>query len=526
MVKVYKDVTFDLQASKTVVEYGEEFTVTLTASGAGVKEGLEIPYRILSGPSPFGSDIVFIEFSYDETLDYYYLKIILSEDLGANLLTVEQLSGTPVEIEKITDLLYRYKNPLDREETSRSFRATLKSIANTDNLVQGVRAFDFIYSNEYGYFKLDSEFKCTKTFKNKMSLLSPIDRLFKLSLYYMPQYSSDTLFKNNYTSPTPYPDPPTNIKPKLKVEVIKKFVYENEEAEFKISYENIRKGFKINYQYLDTKDTHESSGTFITDDLGYIVIKIPIIKMQVNNSQIRYLKLWLKDYPKINDTVFINVIPQPAYLERFKPGKYIIPLQPFTSYEVTLIGAGGASGASISNRGGNYNVTGDGTGGGDTVVEFETYSCTATGGGGGTSGRWHNGSSFHNGSPGIGGIPNIDSIGTIFVVTKNIKGNNGIYANWSPSVGGASVSNELGDLGYNGAGVNGAWGVGDESLSPGGASGSGGFIVCTIRNDTSRIRNLNLTVGSKGTRFDIGATGTWGNFGADGEHGFAIIKSL
>ena len=80
MVKVYKDVTFDLQASKTVVEYGEEFTVTLTASGAGVKEGLEIPYRILSGPSPFGSDIVFIEFSYDETLDYYYLKIILSED--------------------------------------------------------------------------------------------------------------------------------------------------------------------------------------------------------------------------------------------------------------------------------------------------------------------------------------------------------------------------------------------------------------------------------------------------------------
>lgn len=526
MKKVYKDVTFNLTTSKQIVEYGEEFTVTLKASGLGAKEGLEIPYRILNSPSPFGSDIVLIDFTYDKNTDYYYLHIILSEELGSNILIVEQLSGPLVVIEKVSDLLYRYKNPLDREEISRSFRATLKTISDDGEVYRGVRAFDFTYSNEYGYFKLDSNLECVKTFKNKISLLSKIDRVFNLSLYYMPEHTTSTLFSNNYTPPEPYPDIPTKTKPKLKIEAVDKFIFEGEEAVFKVSYENIRSNFKIFYEYIDTKDSYNFSNYFYTAEDGFNYLKIPTERLSINTTSVRYLKLWLKEYPLITDTVFINVIPQQKYAERFKPGIYTIPLQPYTSYRITLVAAGGGSGASVNQRGGNWNVNASGTKGEDTFVEFEGFSCIAGGGGLGTDGHWHNGSAYYPGLPQIGGINNIYNIGTTFVVKENIPGNKGTYHERGEQIGGKSVSSGIGDTGYNGAGANGGWGVGDESLATGGASGSGGLVDCTIRNDSSRIRDLKLTVGKGGVAFDLYKVGTWGNMGKNGEHGFAIIRSI
>ena len=308
MNKVLKNTNIDLQISKQVVEYDEEFTVTLIAEGQDAKEGLQIPYRILSGQSPFGSDLVLIDFTYDTDTDYYYLHVILSEPLGDNLLTVEQTSGNIVELEKISDILYKYKNPLDKYEVSRTFRATLKTIQSENDLMKGVRAFDFIYSNEYGFFELDENLASTKTFKNKISKLSEIDRVFNLSLYYMPQYSVSALFTSNYLPPNPYPPYKTPLKPKIIVESVESNIVEGSEALFKISYQNIRKNYKITYEWLDTKDGFVYFDSFVTDETNYANISIPTSIID-NNISTRYVRLWIKAYPKIFSVVYVNTIP-------------------------------------------------------------------------------------------------------------------------------------------------------------------------------------------------------------------------
>lgn len=525
MKKIYNDVTFNIDIDKPIVPYNDTFTVTLRASGEGAKEGLKLPYRVLNGPSPYGSDIVLLDFTYDKDTDYYYLRALLSEPLGTNILEVTQTEGPPVVLEQVSDIVYKYKNPLDREEISRTFRATLKAISTEDNLVKGVRAFDFVYSNEYGYFELDSNLRCVKTFKNKMSLHSPIDRLFNISLYYMPEYTASTLFSNNYTPPPLYPDPPPKAKIKLKVEALEKNVFEGGEAVFKISYENIRKNFKIYYQYLDSKDTYNQEDYFLTDDSGYFLFKITVDKLSINNTNTRYLRVWIKDHPKIYDVVYVNVVPKEAYNERFIPGEYLIALQPYTSYEITLIGGAGAGGGSVWNRGGNWGVNATGENGGNTYVEFEGATCIASGTLGGGEAHWHNGSAYFDGIPSNGGINDITGISNTFVVKTNISGKNGVYVQRGIQKGGEAIT-DLGDIGFNGAGADGGLGSGDEHFATGGASGSGGLVICTIRNDTSRTRDLKLTVGSGGLPFNFESNGTWGSQGASGEHGFAIIKSI
>ena len=308
MNKVLKNTNINLQISKQIVTYDEEVTVTLIASGQEAKEGLQIPYRILSGQSPFGSDVALIDFTYDTDTDYYYLHVILSEPLGVNILTVEQLSGDLVELEKVSDILYKYKNPLDKYEISRTFRATLKTIQNENDMMKGVRAFDFVYSNEYGFFELDSNLSSTKTFKNKISKLSEIDRVFNLSLYYMPQHSVSALFTNNYTPPTPYPPYVNPSKPKITVESVFTNIYEGDEASFKITYQNIRKNYKIYYEWVDTKDGFVYSDFFTTNESGSITLSLATNVVGELTST-RYIRLWIKDYPKIFSVVYVNTIP-------------------------------------------------------------------------------------------------------------------------------------------------------------------------------------------------------------------------
>ena len=308
MNKVLKNTNINLQISKQIVAYNEEFTVTLIASGQEAKEGLQIPYRILSGQSPFGSDVALIDFTYDTDTDYYYLHVILSEPLGVNILTVEQLSGDLVELEKVSDILYKYKNPLDKYEISRTFRATLKTIQNENDMMKGVRAFDFVYSNEYGFFELDSNLSSTKTFKNKISKLSEIDRVFNLSLYYMPQHSVSALFTNNYTPPTPYPPYSPPLRPKIIVESIDSNIVEGTNAFFKIVYQNVRKNYEIVYEWLDTKDGFIYSDAFTTDETGQAIIIIPAPVLG-DLTITRYVRLWIKAYPKIFSVVYVNTIP-------------------------------------------------------------------------------------------------------------------------------------------------------------------------------------------------------------------------
>lgn len=524
MNKVLKDTNISLHISKELVNYGEEFTVTITARDGEAKEGLQIPYRILSGPSPFGSDIVLIDFTYDTDTDYYYLHVILSDPLGTNLLDVQQLSGDPVELEKISDILYKYKNPLDKYEISRTFRATLKTIQTDGDMTKGVRAFDFVYSNEYGFFELDSNLSSTKIFKNKISKLSEIDRVFNLSLYYMPQYSVSALFKNNYTPPSPYPPYVNPSKPKITVESVFTNIYEGDEASFKITYQNIRKNYKIYYEWVDTKDGFVYSDFFTTNESGSITLSLATNVVGELTST-RYIRLWIKDYPKIFSVVYVNIfVPQPGkeYEGVFLPGSYTIPLSPHTSYSFLLVGGGGAGGGATKNSNNNYPIEGKGENGEDTYINVKDNLIIAHGGEGGRMGRIAGVFSYKPGPPGDGGVLSAFDIENLITITESIKGNTGKSSMYSPTVGGTSVAIDLTPVGYDGAGGGGATGMSNNHYAPGGGGGSGAVVKGVVTNTTSTTMSMKIFVGKQGLAFDM----TNGNKGTNGLHGFAHVKSI
>ena len=113
-----------------------------------------------------------------------------------------------------------------------------------------------------------------------------------------------------------------------------------------------------------------------------------------------------------------------------------------------------------------------------------------------------------------------------FEVVTNTKGNTAQanQSRWGDQVGGAAVTT-LGDIGYNGAGGNGAIGLGDERWSYGGPGASGGLIVCNFANRSGASATLKLVVGAKGKGW-VENNGTVGNAGFNGQDGFAIVSQI
>lgn len=402
-----------------------------------------------------------------------------------------------------------------------------KTILSSDSEeIRRVRVADYSHGLDSSVFVLDSDLKASTTFLARYDAVNEPQESFVIGLLLRPEITTTVIFNNKYYPVPPIPDIPVLPKPTFSITALTPEVQEGSEVRFLITYENVRIGYKMAYNFIDTKDPVPSENFFFTNEDGATLISIPTVKIPVNESSIRLMKIWLKQFPQISSSARIIVAEVPKYNERFPPGIYEVELQPYSSYEITMIGAGGAGGGSVSNRGGNFSVDARGKNGGDTKVEFNSITCTVGGGKGGYDGHWHNGSSFHQGTPGTGGVNDVLSVGTTFIIKTNISGKPGVYQERNQQQGGASVSDNLGDIGFNGTGGKGGWGVGDEALALGGAGGSGGLIVCTLRNDAPRVRILKLTVGAKGDAFDLGAAGTWGNGGLAGEHGFAIIRSL
>lgn len=79
------------------------------------------------------SNINLLDFYYTKDIDYYILNVILSEPLGSSILTVEQIDGPTVYLEKISSTVYRYKDPFDKTEVSRTFRATVETEEESNN---------------------------------------------------------------------------------------------------------------------------------------------------------------------------------------------------------------------------------------------------------------------------------------------------------------------------------------------------------------------------------------------------------
>lgn len=402
-----------------------------------------------------------------------------------------------------------------------------KTILSSDSEeIRRVRVADYSHGLDSSVFVLDSNLKASITFLARYDSVNESQESFVLGLLLRPEITTTVIFNNKYYPVPPIPDIPVLPKPTFNIVAISPEVPEGNDVLFLVTYQNVRIGYKVVYNFLDTKDPVESDNHFFTNEEGETLISLPTTKIPVNDSSIRLMRIWLKQFPHISSSARIIVEETVTYNERFPPGIYEIELLPYASYEITMIGAGGAGGGSVSNRGGNWAVNAKGGDGESTIVEFEGATCTSGGGKGGYDGHWHNGSSFHQGVPGVGGANDILSVSTIFVVKTNVSGNAGTYQERGQQQGGTSVSNGLGDVGFNGTGAIGGWGIGDESLALGGSGGSGGLITCTVRNDVSRIRTLKLTVGARGEAFNLGAAGTWGNGGLAGEHGFAIIKSL
>lgn len=526
--RILNNAELSISVDKYTVGYGETFNVVFTARGEDVKPGIKVPYRILNGPSPYGSDIVLLDFSYDRDEDYYYLQATLSEDLERNILTITQVAGPPVVLEKVNATLYKYKNPLDRTEISRTFRATLEAVVGADGeKIPGVRAFDFVYSNEYGYFELDDNLSCTLTFKNKISTASPIDRVFNISLLYMPQISASTLFSSNYIPPTPYPNSPTDTKPKLKLKPSRDGITEGEEAIFVLSYENVRKNFELEYGYEDSSDKNsEAYGVVKTSEYDRVPIRIPTyIK---GGEGTRLIKIWLKKYPKVSSTVFVNTYTGKEVL-RYGVGTYNISFAPGASYQVELVGGGGAGGgaAKVANMSVNANTTG--RNGGSTVLTVNGARFAASGGAGGIGGLSVDANTSADGVP---GMPNLNtiSIGTMMAnILINSRGN---YGSLSPSsqIGGAPLTFE-GTAGANGAGGSGAKGWFYNSTKQyrvgfGGPGSSGGYIKMILTNPTPNWLTITVTVGSGGRAIESSTLGITARDGLSGENGFAILRPL
>lgn len=79
------------------------------------------------------SNINLLDFYYTKDIDYYILNVILSEPLGSSILTVEQIDGPTVYLEKISSTVFRFKDPFDETEVSRTFRATLETEEDSNN---------------------------------------------------------------------------------------------------------------------------------------------------------------------------------------------------------------------------------------------------------------------------------------------------------------------------------------------------------------------------------------------------------
>ena len=394
-----------------------------------------------------------------------------------------------------------------------------------------VRVADYTYGLDSSLFVLDSNLKATKTFLARRDIHNETQEAFVLGLLLKPNVMVTVLIDNVYIPPTPPILPPPSLKPRIQVTALNKDIDEGAVAEFLITYENIRSNYKLKYEFIDSKDQFSSSGTLITTPEGSTIVRIPTEVLELNESDIRYIKLWIKDYPRISDIVYLKVLAGTTYNMRFLPGEYTIKLRPYSSYEITLIGAGGAGGGAVNNRGGNWDVDARGKPGGDTKVTLAGASVTAGGGEGGRDGHAHNGSSYYDGDSGLGGVVDILSIGSTFVIRSYIDGKPGAPRIRSDLHAGGEAVTDLGDVGYNGVGGIGAVGTrwtdnGGYNYGFGGGGGSGSFAICTVRNDTSRVQNLLLTVGGAGEIFDMAANNTWGNQASVGEGGFAIIKSL
>ncbi len=343
----------------------------------------------------------------------------------------------------------------------------------------------------------------------------------------MPQHSVSALFTNNYTPPTPYPPYVNPTKPKIQVESVFSNIYEGEEASFKISYQHIRKNYQIYYEWVDTTNNLIYSDFLITDETGSVIINIPTSLVE-NFSSTRYVRLWIKDYPKISAVVYVNAYvdaPVDNYESVFFPGSYTVALQPYSSYSFLLVGGGGAGGGATARpqSSDNFPVDGKGEPGGDTYIIIKDHRISANGGGGGGMGKTIGSSTFIPGAAGYGGDVIISNIENLITITESIKGNAGQYSMTSPALGGVTVAPNLTPEGYDGSGGKAASGYNSQKYGPGGGGGGSGAVVKGIvTNTTSTTMSMKIFVGKQGLAFDM----TNGNKGTNGLHGFAHVKSI
>ena len=501
--KVFNPGTFELSLDKNFIEFGETFTVTLQGYGPDVYPGMKIPYRVLNSPSPYGSNILLIDFTYDDVLEYNYLNVILSEPLGNNEVSVTQIGGPTVVLEKINDILYRYKKPLDIVEKTRTFRATLITNFTSGDMTPGVRAFDFSYSQEISNFVLDNNLKATKTFKNNISKDNQKDRVFNLSLYYNPSVYTSTLFLANHQPEYTGMETLPIVKPTLTIKPELTSIYKGQNPTFILEHTGIRAGYVVKFSYRDSLEgtEHRSSVVISNTNRTYIVLDNNLTIQE--EDVVSFVTVTLLDF-KLTSKIYILPITEDL---NNRAKQYItssnssFSLKPNESAIVELIGAGGSGGNVVKAKDKIVLANHGGSKGESSTLKLPNgVTYIATGGeGGGASGYTTilNGLLF-NGVFGTSGkeSENITPINPQIFVLETIKGRLGLSSK-TTSIGGEALRTIDGYVNNNGEGGEGAdsLGWGDSKGIKGGPGVSGGYLKLRLTNNTKEEQSYQVSAG-------------------------------
>lgn len=257
------------------------------------------------------------------------------------------------------------------------------------------------------------------------------------------------------------------------------------------------------------------SGQFIVDAAGKASYTVDIVEDNKTEGN-EILKFALAYIPNKQASVFIiDTSKYPEGSTTYYEGIHEIVILPNQTVKFHLHGAMGGGGGSIWS---GSNDSADGRNGGDVSCTIDTSILTAGGGKAGTGGVWGNGSSYHNGQPGKGGTASAIDAAAIFEDVEETAGINATtYDRWGTQKGAEALSSILGQMPGGG---DGAAGLGDERWSYGGAAGSGARVRAIFTNITNQRIIAKIVVGKFGEGWK-----SWGNAGADGGIGFAIVET-
>ena len=172
-------------------------------------------------------------------------------------------------------------------------------------IIGTVRIADYLPNEEYGLFTIGNDLTATLTYRAAEDSFNESDLYFILALYYYPTVQRLTIIKNVYIPPSPKPPEPVPNPPTFELTRAQAEVIGGYEAVFYIICHNMRPGVKLPYFVQTNVDQYPKEDYVYSELNGVSVIKVSTSQTPIR----RFLRVWLKNHPKIQNQAII--IPTP-----------------------------------------------------------------------------------------------------------------------------------------------------------------------------------------------------------------------